>query len=402
MRYRLVTNGSSLLAFFAVAMAACGSDPVSQPSKAGAPSPASEGSAPPSSPFGGQPAEELRACAEGATPVEREAANVVLLLDRSGSMHIAIPAGGTRWTATRKGLFDLLDALSSDTWVGAMMFPQGDAPVGAYCGIDPTLNDVKCTAGWPEPDGTARCNSATYTPGVASASLTSSQAQAIRDHVSASDADFYWGTPLAPALQAAIGVQKASSASGAGARSVILLTDGNPTSCGDSGISNDIGHVVDVARDGVEGTLVRTFVIGVIDDARQAAKAENLSPVAAAGGTGRFAGCEATNECFYPVTAANFATDIRRVFDELSFEAFRCTFPVPRPATGATIDPTSLNVEASDGGSTFVVPRDLRHEDGWDYLPGETQIQVYGAACRKLADSAVSVRIVVGCKTKVR
>lgn len=388
----------SALAPFTLALAACGSDggapaayfPEEEPAT---PSP-SEGDLETND--GGS---LLGACAEGSVTVKREAANVLFLVDRSGSMHIKLPSGDTRWQATKKGLFDLLGALPASTTAGAMMFPQGDAPVNAYCGIDATLNDVKCTSGWPVPSETARCSEQTYAAGVLPAKLTSAQVSSIQNYVSTSDSEFYWGTPLAPALGAAVTAQKAATG---GARSVILLTDGNPTSCGESGIDNSISHVIAAAQEGTEGTLVRTFVIGVIDNAVQAAKAENLSPVAVAGGTGRYAGCEATNDCFYPVTANNFAGDIKKVFEDISLQAFDCTFSIPEPAKGQTMDPDTVNVEVSTPNGGYVISRDPGRKDGWDYLPGQKQIQVYGEACKKLAEDGSSVKIVVGCETRVK
>lgn len=340
----------------------------------------------------------LGSCAESATSVKREPSSMMLLVDRSGSMHIKLPSGDTRWQATKKGLADLVRALPSSAHVGAMMFPQGDAPVNAYCGIDASINDVKCTAGWPEPASAARCSVATYKPGVDAKALNASQISAIDALVAKSDAEFYWGTPLAPAVSAAVAAQKASAVKGA--RSVILLTDGNPTSCDGSGIDNSISHVVDAAAAGNKDG-VRTFVIGVIDDARQAARAENLSPVAVAGGTLRTATCAADNSCFYAVTAATFATDIKKVFEEISAQAFDCKFNVPEPKAGAVADPSTLNVEVTSGGSSYVIKRDESKKDGWDYLPGGKQLEVYGEACKKLSDN-VNVKVVMGCKTQVR
>jgi len=342
----------------------------------------------------------LGSCAESATPIKREPSSMLLLVDRSGSMHIKLPSGDSRWQATKKGLSDLVHALPSSAHVGAMMFPQGDAPVNAYCGIDASLNDVKCTASWPEPTEAARCSTATYKPGVASKALDKSQISAIDSLVAASDNEFYWGTPLAPALNAAVATQRASTVKGA--RSVILLTDGNPTSCdATSGISNDISHVVSAASAGNKDG-VRTFVIGVIDDARQAARAENLSPVAVAGGTLRSASCATDNSCFYAVTAATFATDIKKVFEEISAQAFDCKFNVPEPKQGAVADPDTLNVEVSGGGGSYVIKRDTSKKDGWDYLPGGKQLEVYGEACKKLSGSDLNVKVVVGCKTQIR
>jgi hypothetical protein len=400
---------SLLLAAFAVPLllvtAACGSeqastddDSIPLPERVNAPGPGASGFD--KDKGDGDKTGELASCAESATTVKRDPSSVLLLIDRSGSMHIKLPSGDSRWQATRKGIFDLLGTLPRSTQMSAMMFPQGDVPVNPYCRIDASLNDVTCTPGWPEPAGASRCAAATYKAGIAPAFLETPQVDAIKTYVSASDNEFYWGTPLAPALDAAIAAQKAPAITGA--RSVILLTDGNPTSCSDAGITNEISHVIDAAKKGATDTVVRTYVIGVIDAARQAAKAENLSPVAVAGGTARFPGCEATNECFYPVTAATFATDLEKVFEEISAQAVQCTFTVPEPKAGATADPNTLNVEVSAGGGKYVVPRDANHSDGWDYLPGGKQLQVYGAACKKLAGDAVDVKVVIGCKTQVR
>jgi hypothetical protein len=381
-------------------LVACGSENGEAVPPPPAPLPAdpiAPGDALPNTPAPTPPAAAICAEATGSYAATREPSNVMLLLDRSGSMHIQLPSGDTRWNAMKKGLFDLLGVLPATTQAGVMMFPQGDAPVNAYCGINATLNDVKCTAGWPEPSQAARCTASTYQAGVSSALLSASQSTAIKNHVSASDAEFYWGTPLAPSLTAAIAAQRASTAPGA--KSVILLTDGNPTSCGDVGISNDVSHVVDAAQAGLTGTLVRTFVIGVVDGARQAAKAENLSPVAVAGGTKRFAGCEATNECFYAVTQSNFAADLKKIFEEISLQAFDCTFNLP-PASADT-DPAKINVQIDDAAGSRAIPKDAGHQNGWDYLPNGTQIQLYGQACTDMKSEQAKLKVVLGCKTIV-
>jgi len=278
-----------------------------------------------------------------------------------------------------------------------MLFPQGDAPVNTYCGIDASLNDVTCKDNWPEPSETARCSPSSYTANVSSALLSPAQVKAMQDQVTASDAAFYWGTPLATALTAAITAQKASTLPGA--KSVILLTDGNPTSCDNSGISNDIANVSAAAAAGLQGTLVRTFVIGLVDSVRQAAKAENLSPIAVAGGTKRTATCEADNSCFYKLSDATFAADLKKVFEEVSLQAFDCTFNMPAASNGA--DPSLINVQLSNASGSRTVARDPSRVDGWDYLPNGTQIQLYGQACTDMKDSAASLRIVLGCKTAV-
>ncbi|MBX3226163.1 MAG: hypothetical protein KIT84_28680 [Labilithrix sp.] len=343
-----------------------------------------------------KPAPPICAEARGSYLAEREPSNVLFLYDRSGSMHIQLPSKATRWDATKKGFFDLLGKLPRTTAAGLMLFPQGDAPVNAWCGIDASVNDVRCKSSWPEPSQAARCDASKYVTSVSSDHLEVEQIERLRESVSASDTEFYWGTPLASALGAAIAAQRASTLPGA--KSVILLTDGNPTSCGESGITNDVSHVVDAAKVGLDGAgpLVRTFVIGLVDSSRQAAKASNLSPVAVAGGTKRAPGCEKNDSCFYKLTDESFADDLSAVFDEVSRQAFDCTFNLPA-ATDLT-DPSLINVQLAGSGT---VARDPGRKNGWDYLENGTQIQLYGEACSAMKDEAASLSVVLGCKTIV-
>lgn len=386
---------SAVSLFLGLSAVACGSE-----AGPGAPAP-KEATPPGDSLPSGQPSEPAPAappiCAEstGEYAATREPSNVLFLYDRSGSMHIELPSKATRWEAMKDGFFTLLSSLPTTTSAGLMLFPQGDAPVNAYCGVDPSDNDVHCKSGWPEPTGAKRCDVATYAADVPSSPLSAGQVQSIKDKITGSDDSFYWGTPLSTALTAAIAAQKASSVPGA--KSIILLTDGNPTSCSDSGISNDIKHVTDAAATGLQGTLVRTFVIGLTDSAHEAAKAENLSPIAVAGGTKRTPTCENDNSCFYKLTDANFANDLKQVFDEISLQAFDCTFNLP-PQSSNT-DPSLINVQLTDASGTRTVARDAARSNGWDYLPNGTQIQLYGQACTDMKNEAAKLKIVLGCKT---
>lgn len=376
----------------------CGSDPA----------PATPTPEPPAAPPGdlgdvaqdpGPPPPTVVACDEatGSYAVTREPSNVLFLFDRSGSMHIKLPSNQSRWQGMKNGFFDLLGKLPAKTGAGLMLFPQGDAPVNAYCGIDANINDVVCANTWPEPGETARCSPTSYSPNVVSGLLSANQVKAMQDQVTASDEAFYWGTPLATALKAAVTTQRASTLPGA--KSVILFTDGNPTSCDNSGISNDISNVTAAAAEGLTGELVRTYVIGLVDSTRQAAKAENLSPIAVAGGTKRTPSCETDNTCFYPISDQNFAADLKKVFEEISLQAFDCTFTMPTASNGA--DPSLIDVQLTNGAGTKSVARDPSRANGWDYLPNGTQIQLYGQACNDMKDEAANLKIVLGCKPTV-
>jgi hypothetical protein len=374
-------------------LAACGGDP----SKPGSPVEESTPQFPTTTVQHTDPAPApLCTTQAGDYEATREPSNVLFLYDRSGSMHIELPSNLTRWEAMRAGFFELLAALPPSTAAGLMLFPQGDAPVNKWCGIDASINDVTCKSGWPEPSESARCDASGYAPQVPSALLEDAQVSQLESTIHASDNDFYWGTPLSTAMKAAIASQRASTLPGA--KSIILLTDGNPTSCGDEGISNDIGPVLDEVKVGLDnnGALVRTFVIGLTDSSRQAAKASNLSPIAIAGGTKRTSNCEQNDSCFYALSDDTFADDLKKVFDAVSLQAFDCTFNLP-VASGA-IDPAQINVQLS----STTVNRDPNKKDGWEFLPNGTQIQLYGAACTAMKTANAKLRIVLGCPTIVQ
>ncbi len=331
-----------------------------------------------------------------ATP---ETSNVLFVLDRSGSMQIKLSDNSTRWSATKKGLFDLLLTLSNTgVHAGAMMFPQGDAPI-TCCNISTTLNDVVCNCAPGQlPGETARCAEKTYQVPVGVSNLDAQQTSDIEAYVSGSDLAFYWGTPLAVALTSAIDAQKSSL--NPGTKSVVLLTDGYPTSCNTKldPTANDIQRVIDAAANGVKGnTLVRTFVLGVIDGSK-GARADYLSPIAKAGGTGRTSTCDKTNDCFYALNAKSFASDLQAALDQIALQAFDCTFNLPK--TSGTADLSKVNVQLTDKNGTQALSRDTTHQNGWDYLPNQTQLQLYGGACKAVRGSATAkVQIVVGCKT---
>ncbi len=336
--------------------------------------------------------------AQGVYAAEKAPGNVLFLMDRSGSMQIKLTSGDTRWVATKKGLFDLLGTLPPSTRAGAMMFPQGDSPISC-CWISSTLNDVTCSCANGELPGIhPRCDEPTYQLPVPVANLDPQQVSDIEAYVSSSDKDFYWGTPLAAGLTAAIDQQQASKA--AGTKSVVLLTDGYPTSCDDSNDpnANDIQRVVDAAAAG-EQAGVRTFVLGVIDGTK-GARPEYLSPIAQAGGTDRYAGCSANDDCFYALNNKTFAKDIQQAFDQIALQAFDCSFEVPTPQ-GGTADLSKVNVQIQTKNGTQQVLRDTKHQDGWDYISNQTHIQLYGQACTDIkADDQNQVQIVVGCKTQ--
>ena len=231
------------------------------------------------------------------------------------------------------------------------------------------------------------------------ADLDSQQISDIKSYIASSDKEFYWGTPLAPALKAAVDQQRASKMTGT--KSIILFTDGIPTSCDTTADpnANELSRIVDAAAAGSKDGI-RTFVMGVIDGTK-GARATTLSPVAKAGGTARKAGCETDNSCFYALNSNTYAQDIKAAFDDISLKAFDCIFDLPPVQGNATADLSKINVQIDDGSGAVQVSLDTTHADGWDFTPDQTHLQLHGPTCEKVKEKAsTKVEIVVGCKTQ--
>jgi len=325
--------------------------------------------------------------------------NLLFLIDRSGSMHIRVgTAGDTRWSLTKAGLFEIFDALPPATVGGLSLFPWGDKPV-TCCKIT-AANNVACNAcadgSLPSPE--SRCEPGSYASlPIPLAPLDTAQVDQMKALASTVDDEFYWGTPLAPALSGSIAAL--SNMKLPGVTSIVLLTDGQPTSCDTPGdaTANDIQRVVEAAAKGA-GQAVRTYVVGVYDTAN-GANPEYLSYVAQAAGTGRYAGCEANDDCAYPVNTKSFASDLSLAMQDIALDAMSCSFDVPETMGGVPAY-DKLNVTVESGGTNTVVAQDTTHGDGWDYLPGKKQFQLYGAACEVLkSDPSAKVEVVIGCET---
>ncbi len=339
--------------------------------------------------------------ATGVYPVEPAGSNLLFLLDRSGSMHLRVGATDTRWTLTSAGLANILVSMPDSTVAGLAMFPSGDQPV-TCCEVT-SGNFIDCTCATGElPDTTNRCDASTYQSlAVGMDTLDTAHEQQIISSVAASDTEFYWGTPLAPALSGTL--DAALSMSMPGVTSVVLLTDGLPTSCDTTSdpSANDIQRALDVAASAA-ASGVRTYVVGIDGEAASSDPATdlaiNLSQLAAAGGTALYAGCESLNECAYLVNVDNFEDALASALESIALEAASCTFELPTP--NGTPDYDAVNITVTNDDGTQAIPRDTSHANGWDYFQGKDKVQLYGEACELLkSDATAKVEVVVGCQT---
>lgn len=363
----------------------------------------------------------LGACATSVVAAAKEPTNVLFVIDRSGSMHEqtnstgynssggknpskTMPGSVEKWAAMKEAFMGFIGGLPEDTRASAMMFPQGDASMApTCCKLEPNQNYTTC--GGPascKPGPEKRCDAGTYKLGVPFAPLGADQRTMIESYIAKSDKEFYWGTPLAAALSGA--VTRAQADTQDGVTSIVLFTDGTPTSCQpnngatDPAGANDQQRVVDAAKAGFETTdkkSIRTFVIGALtnpDADGSSADPAQLEAVAKAGGTDKH----------FVVNGPTFAADLTKALDSIRSQTVACTFAVPTPKEG-TVDTSLVNLEVTSAEGRRVMGRDTSHANGWDFLSGEKQIQVYGEECTKLqGDATVQVNVVAGCTTVVK
>lgn len=315
-------------------------------------------------------------CSTTTADARRLPVNLLIVLDRSGSM-----SERGKWTAAVSGLRALLGRLDGNIRVGLTMFP---APSGVG----------------------AADRVATYnTPIVPIEALSTNRA---RLDSTLSGASPSGNTPMNCATEGSRNYYESFTMDGS--RSVILITDGVPTSeCTTAPMcalfppdfacllaqgnvaSNEVR--VSVAR-GARGTPpIRYFVAGTPD-----ASDTFLSDLAFTGNTPRTPDCQRTTSCHYSLQTGSFEADLTRALDDIRGRAVSCEFAVD--ADPSRVDPTRVNVNVTTGGASTVVPRDVDHNNGWDYSPGMRSVVLHGPACQRvLADDGAQVRIVFGCPT---
>ena len=270
-----------------------------------------------------------------------------------------------------------------------MMLPQGDAPVTF---LQHHHLERTCTAR-PAPPGLRSTRAAMRRPTRSAvppnAQLDAAQVKLDSGPRPFADKEFYYGTPLAFALTGAIAAQRKSTLPGA-RRSSSSPTE-TPADCNNAAdfTADDPQRVVDAAVAGFGQHASRANVRHGRRRRNEGRHAREPPRSQKAGATGRTANCENTNDCHYALNASTFTSDIKKAFDQISLQAFDCTFnPFPQTANN---DPNNVNAEPHDDGGSQGVNRDPNHQNGWDYLLNAgTQIQLYGQVRTDMKNDAAA------------
>ncbi|MFO0737852.1 MAG: vWA domain-containing protein [Labilithrix sp.] len=301
------------------------------------------------------------ACATASKSVAAPPVHLVFMIDRSGSMGNSKQAGQNlekRWKPVVAGLDAFFaDEANGNVHASVSFFSQGDT------------KEIECSADTYE------------TPAVSMRQLPDASAFSdALDGMSPSG-----GTPTRPALQGAIAyAQQVKASLPPGEKvAIVLATDGDPNDC-----SSTAENVAEVAA-AVKGEIP-TYVIGVGPDTTK------LDTIATGGGTSK-AIMIATDD------PAQVSADLRAAVGQIKAQQLGCSYPLPAPPSGQTLDVNAVNVDytpAQGKLQTLAYSADCSNPNGWHYDSATTpkEVVMCNASCDTLkADKGGKIDIVFGC-----
>jgi Mg-chelatase subunit ChlD len=292
------------------------------------------------------PTEDMN-CGLRAINLERRPADIMVVLDRSGSMLEMVMVNGAavpKWGEAVSALDTVLMRTQGQVSWGLKMFPMG-----GMCGV---------------PDG-ADVGVALNNHGMILASINATPAG--MDSGS---------TPTRDAVTKAAAVLQASPSTNA--KYLLVATDGEPN-CGVSNRSRSdaMGAVAAVTAANAAG--IPSFIVGVATSGSGADATLNM--LATAGGRPRN---DVTK--YYPVTSRD---ELAGALDAIATQIASCTFPLNPPP------PAPENVAVDVDGKR--IERDATQKTGWNYGSDNKSIVFHGDTCETLKTGSKDVKIIYGC-----
>lgn len=348
-----------------------------------------------------------KACAETKAEVVRLPVDLYIVQDRSGSMNQM-----NKWTGVKNALTSFVQAPeTAGISVGLGFFPRPAATRTAcmsctnaqatqacfqMCGCTtincPMRNGAVVTAGpcrCTDPDES--CSKADYVP--AAVGIEALPAVGPKIVAALNSTMVSGGTPTLPALEGAVQFAKEWLAGKNRRMALALATDGQPTICP----GNTVPNIANVAKAALADGIP-TFVIGV------GPNLANLNAMAVAGGTTKAFLIE--------------GADVQKLFldalKEITGQANRlsCSYGVPAPPLGQTLDPKKVNVRFTGGEP----PKDLYiiqvgdkgscgAQGGWYYddPAAPKSITLCDSSCQMVnqAGAKAEIAVLFGCASRI-
>lgn len=288
-------------------------------------------------------------CAGGAFQLVRREAEVLVIVDRSGSMSTPIATNATgytsRWDALQSALVATLPRYEQALTLGLFLYPDD----GNSCGV--------------RSDGEVDV--------VPARGAATRFARELRRNGPSG------GTPTAAAIL--YGARYLLQHGGPGvSRTLVLATDGEPN-CSGAGGDEVSGAVAAIAMARAQG--VSTHVIGITEPGEHGL-AQALDRMAVAGGH-PLPGAVRHYAIHDPAALERAFNDIPRSISECTWHA-----PVGAPMEGV------VTLRAGD----TTIPRDTTRREGWDWTdPTRGEVTLYGSACARFMGQTRALDATVSC-----
>ena len=195
-----------------------------------------------------------------------------------------------------------------------------------------------------------------------------------------------------------------------GQKFLVLITDGTPTyalGCEGSGNQADPADPAPLIPEAASalGRGMKTFVIG--SPGSEGAR-RSLSQMAQAGGTA-IDGCSHDGRpryCHFDMTTEeDFTVALRDALASISGIALSCTYDIPEPPTGETLDLSKVNVLFTPpGGERELILQNAPGTEcnsGWRYSDDQSQVLLCGDTCDRVSSSTGQLSLEFGCTTRV-
>jgi hypothetical protein len=305
--------------------------------------------------------DETSACAKTSSEAQGAVLDLIILLDRSGSMY------GTNWTGATTALQQFVqDPASDGINVGILYFPIDSPSDGLVCNHI-HYDDLAVSLG-PLPANT-------------SALVQSIEAENPNGG----------STPMFGALEGALFHATAYKDANPNHKVVLVFaSDGDPNSCPDN--KNDIPNIAFLAKSAYDYNGVETY-----DVALAGASVANLDKIAAAGGTGKA----------FDVTQN--VSEFSQKMAEIRENALACEYVIPAPPGNEPLEPGKVAVKHVGSAGENEIPHadsaeDCGAEPGWFYdnPANPTKIALCPASCKEIGKEPGSkVSVLFGCKPKL-
>ncbi len=330
-------------------------------------------------------------CLPGRFTLTQRGADMMLVIDRSGSMGQRLGggrSGSSKWVLLRDALAATLPGFQERIRVGALFYPQEGADTRvATCAL-PNIPSVDINPGTGNASRVIGVFDSTEPGGSTptAAALLRAYNYFVRNPNRARGRYLVLATDGGPNCNAALDAATCVCVGGGGGGGPfggggMCRRDGDGQRCLDR--ERTVSEIAQLAANPIAS--IPTFVIGLADET-DPNYAATLTAMAVAGGR-PFVSASGV-PTYYNVERA---ADLTRAFTAIQNTVSRCAFVTPsRPE-----EMGSIAITAS--GAT--VPLDPTHRDGWDWSDRAFgEITFFGAACDRVIESrATEVQAIVEC-----